>query len=104
MTLHLFWPDNETPPCRNASPLFLPRAEAGMRVAPSAADRGSPHRYSGVEDPGMAALHKDLLRASALICHLEAASARLVDDHPQIVLDFNDVASARMCFALIWPE
>jgi hypothetical protein len=127
MTLHLYWPDNETPPCKsswpwsapsprelgrrdadasqNAAPVFLPTASAASRVVPSAARRDNfPHRFSGVEDPGAAALHKDQLRASVLLERLRAAKARLVEGHPTIELQFGDIASSRECFALIWPE
>ena len=127
MTLHLYWPDNETPPCKsswpwsapsprelgrrdaeaaqNAAPVFLPTAEAASRVAPSAAHRGSLHRFSSlVEDPGADRLHRDQLRASVLLDRLRAARACLVEGHPTIELQFGDIASARECFAMIWPE
>ena len=98
MTLHIWIPENEEPPCKNAAPVFLPTAEAASRVAPSAARRGAS------EDPGAAALHKDQLRASVLLDRLRAARACLVEGHPTIELQFGDIASARECFAMIWPE
>lgn len=104
MTLHLYWPDNETPPCKKPVSVFLPTAEAASRVAPSAARRGAPHRFSGFEDLGAEALHRDLWRASVLLDRLRSAKACLVEGHPTIEMKFDSIASAREFFAMIQPE
>ena len=52
-------------------------------------DRGSPHPFSSVPDPGMAALHRDQLQASAIVAALNRAAR---DGDVSLELSLNRVS------------